>query len=141
MYHIFRLVLIALIITYFMGCIFFFMSANFNFESDVKNNKTFVYTNDLTDQSTRSDVEKLAMICYFALTTFSTVGYGDMFPVSSLEMIFGVLIMLFGVGFFSFIMGSLMEIMQSYDAKMGQQDKSGDLKLWISNILRFPPNS
>ena len=81
------------------------------------------------------------MICYFALTTFSTVGYGDMFPVSSLEMIFGVLIMLFGVGFFSFIMGSLMEIMQSYDAKMGQPDKTADLKLWISNILRFQPNS
>jgi hypothetical protein len=51
------------------------------------------------------------MIAYFALTTFSTVGYGDMFPVSEMEMMIGVLIMLFGVGFFSFIMGSLMEIM------------------------------
>ena len=57
MYHIFRLVLIALIITYFMGCIFFFMSANFNFEGDVADDKTFVYTNDLTDYTIHSDIE------------------------------------------------------------------------------------
>ena len=80
-------------------------------------------------------------MCYFALTTFSTVGYGDFTPVSKIEMLFGVVIMLFGVGFFSFIMNSVMEILQSYDAKMGTADKTDDLKFWISQIQRFAPNS
>jgi predicted protein tyrosine phosphatase len=62
-----------------------------------------------------------------------------MFPVSSLEMIIGVLIMLFGVGFFSYIMSSLMDIMNSYQAKMGVPDKSEDLSNWVMMILRFQP--
>jgi hypothetical protein len=41
MYHIFRLILIALIITYFMGCIFFFVSDNFNSQADEIAEKTF----------------------------------------------------------------------------------------------------
>ena len=42
---------------------------------------------------------------YFSLTTLSTVGYGDFFPISSIEMILGVITMLLGVFFFSYIMG------------------------------------
>ena len=42
---------------------------------------------------------------YFSLTTLSTVGYGDFYPISSIEMILGVITMLLGVFFFSYIMG------------------------------------
>jgi len=63
------------------------------------------------------------MICYFALTTLSTVGYGDYYPISNLERICAVVIMLGGVAFFSYIMGNFIEIISSYKAKMGDPDK------------------
>jgi len=81
-YHIFRLILIALIITYFIGCIFFFLSTHFNLSADIEAGATFVLANNLDGNERWSDTEKLILICYFALTTFSTVGYGDLFPVS-----------------------------------------------------------
>ena len=61
-------------------------------------------------------------MCYYALTTLSTVGYGDYFPISVNEMIVGILFMLVGIVSFSGIMGSFMEIIEKYDQKMGGED-------------------
>jgi hypothetical protein len=54
---------------------------------------------------------------YYALTTLSTIGYGDFLPKSSLEKIIVCLIMMSGVTVFSYIMGSLMKILIPGDAK------------------------
>jgi len=62
--------------------------------------------------------------CYFALTTLSTVGYGDYYPISNPERIFTIIVMLGGVAFFSYIMGNFIEILTNYDKKMGLVDKS-----------------
>lgn len=80
------------------------------------------------------------MSCYFALTTLSTVGYGDLYPVSTLEMIFGIFIMLCGVAFFSFIMSSFIEIISNYDKKMGAIDKGTELHNWMTLLTRFTNN-
>ena len=74
---------------------------------------------------------------YFALTTLSTVGYGDYHPISDLEMIITSLVMLGGVAFFSYIMGNFIEIISNYDAKMGTLDKSDELNVWITSLERF----
>jgi hypothetical protein len=74
---------------------------------------------------------------YFALTTLSTVGYGDYHPISDLEMIITSLVMLGGVAFFSYIMGNFFEIISNYDAKMGTLDKSDELHVWITSLERF----
>ena len=74
---------------------------------------------------------------YFALTTLSTVGYGDYHPISNIEMMFSCVIMLGGVAFFSYIMGNFIEIISSYDAKMGSLDRSDELNEWIVSLERF----
>ena len=51
-----------------------------------------------------------------------------------------ILIMLFGVGFFSFIMQGLGEILESYAAKMGIVDRTDELAYWVETLLRFSPN-
>lgn len=53
--------------------------------------------------------------CYFSLTTLSTVGYGDLYPKSNEEMIMGIFILLGGVAFFSYIMGSFIEIISTFN--------------------------
>jgi hypothetical protein len=81
--------------------------------------------------------KKLIISSYFALTTLSTVGYGDYYPVSNIERIIAVLIMLGGVAFFSFIMSNFIEIISNYEKKMGAIDKSGDLHNWLILLTRF----
>ena len=54
--------------------------------------------------------EKLITVCYYAITTLSTVGYGDLYPINNIEKIVGIFIMLIGVAYFSFIMGNFIDI-------------------------------
>jgi len=54
---------------------------------------------------------------YFVLQTITTVGYGDVNPVTTSERIFVIITMIVGVFAFSIISGALTSIMASYDDK------------------------
>ena len=56
-------------------------------------------------------------------------------------MIVTVSIMFLGVAFFSFIMSNLMEILESIEAKMGLNDNSDQLKIWIEMLLLYTNKS
>jgi hypothetical protein len=75
--------------------------------------------------------------CYYALTTLSTVGYGDYYPISIREMLVGIVFILFGIVFFSQIMSSFIEIIQNYDQRMGNEDKGSELNNWMTLLTRF----
>ena len=51
---------------------------------------------------------------YYALTTLSTIGFGDYTPKSVLEKGAVSFIMMLGVTVFSYIIGNLLEIILSY---------------------------
>lgn len=53
---------------------------------------------------------------YFAFTTLSTVGFGDLHPKSDSERVFCALILLTGVGIFSTFLGDFTEILEKYKA-------------------------
>jgi len=142
-YKIFRLILFALIITYFIGCFWYFFCTIYQDEEHLVQedsdhiNTTFIKYNNMAEMD---DMHKLIVSCYFALTTLSTVGYGDYYPVSNIERIVAVIIMLGGVAFFSYIMGNFIEIISNYEKKMGVVDKSGDLHNWLILLTRFTNN-
>jgi len=75
--------------------------------------------------------------CYFALTMLSTVGYGDYYPITDIERVASVIIMLACVAIFSFIMSSFMEIIANYQKKMGTPDIQESLALWFISLERF----
>jgi len=63
------------------------------------------------DRSCANDIlTQVIIVCYFALTTLSTVGYGDYYPISINEILVGIGYMLIGIVCFSQIMGSFIEI-------------------------------
>lgn len=78
--------------------------------------------------------------CYYSITTLSTVGYGDLYPISNFEMIFGILIMLAGVGFFSLIMGSFIEIISTFNQNLGVEEHTFELHNWMTLLTRFREN-
>lgn len=85
-----------------------------------------------------SDVMSLVIIqCYFALTTLSTIGYGDLYPITTNEMFVGIIFMLIGIVFFSQIMGSFINIVQNYDQRMGNDESNSDLTNWMALLIRF----
>lgn len=90
------------------------------------------------EENCPSDVLTLVIIvCYFALTTLSTVGYGDYFPISINEILIGIAYMLIGIVCFSQIMGSFIEIIQNYDQRMGNESNGSDLNNWTLLLTRF----
>ena len=73
---------------------------------------------------------------YYALTTLSTIGYGDFTPVSVNEKFITSFILLFGVAVFSFIMGQFIEILMNYKS-LWQVGHHRDLSKWIALLSRF----
>ena len=53
---------------------------------------------------------KILRSFYFALTTLSTVGFGDFYPVSDGERIMGSLVILIGVALFSIIISEFLDM-------------------------------
>jgi hypothetical protein len=77
---VFRVVVLALeglIITYFLGCTWWIIS-------DRGNNTDITFINNF-ELASETSLRKLVISCYFSLTTLSTVGYGDYYPISNLE--------------------------------------------------------
>ena len=69
----------------------------------------------LTTADDRGDYTDLYVTAAaWALTTISTVGYGDMYPVSPNEKIFGTLCMIFACGFFAYMTGSIGSILDTH---------------------------
>ena len=142
-YRVVRLVIIALVITFFLGCLWFRIS---KFQVDTLSDEEIE-----VDESTWYTVFRLwetnpdnpqlyvqfMTSMYFALTILSTVGYGDYYPISNVEMLTALVVMLGGVAFFSYIMGNLLEIFKNYESKMGIVDRKGDLDQWIISLQRF----
>ena len=152
-YKIVRLIIIAIIITYFIGC-FWYMFCVLYTENQASEGDGTETTDTAVEAATGQtnfikynnlegldNSHKLIISCYFALTTLSTVGYGDYYPVSNIERTITVVIMLCGVAFFSFIMGNFIEIISNYEKKMGVVDKNGDLHNWLILLTRFNNNS
>jgi hypothetical protein len=130
-----RLIIIAIILTYFIGCFWFLFCSVHNEHNDYN---TFIKEFGLQDQES---MYQLIISAYYALTTLSTVGYGDYYPISSPERLVAVIVMLIGVAFFSYIMGNFIEILSNYDKNMGNVDQSGDLNNWLVLLTRFTRNN
>ena len=61
-----------------------------------------------------SNVEQHVKLCYYALTTLSTIGFGDFLPKSVPEKLMVTFIMISGVTVFSLIMNKFIEILCNY---------------------------
>jgi hypothetical protein len=91
---------------------------------------------DPDDPNPDSGYAKLIKVWYYAITTLSTIGFGDFTPVSSSERLISSVILMFGVTVFSFIMGQFIEILMNYKSlwMVGQHK---DLSKWIALLSRF----
>ena len=58
-------------------------------------------------------------------------------PLSDIEVITAIFYMICGVAFFSYIMGSFIEILSNYHKKMGILNKEPLLQNWMILLTKF----
>lgn len=105
-----KIVLLILLVTHMVGCLWFLIGI----DNDDGMNQGWVYRYSL-DQSPRYAQYIAAM--YWAFSTLTTVGYGDISARTPQEQTYSMLMMLVGVTWYAFIISSISAIMSSFDAK------------------------
>ncbi len=129
-----NVVISVIFITHFVSCMWFLTAKLQNFEPD-----TWVYRYALVDATTAT--QYIASF-YWAFQTLTTLGYGDITPQTVTEMIFSIFWMLTGVGFYSFTIGNLSNILSNIDKRASiLKDKieafnSFSLKINLPDYLR-----
>ena len=99
----------ALIGCHFIACMFIFVARMEDFEPET-------WTGQLgLDTSHQSELYLSGL--YYIMTTLTTVGYGDIVPVTGTERVFCLIVMLFGVFIYSYTIGSLINIMANANAR------------------------
>lgn len=73
---------------------------------------------------------------YWAITTLSTIGFGDYSPQSFHERMWAIPILMFGVIIFSLIISQFLEIIQ-YQTSIGKVGDSQGLTKWVALLSRF----
>ena len=58
-----------------------------------------------------SPSEIVVATMYFAITSLSTIGFGDLVPRSDLERLLGAFLLLSGVAIFTYVMGSFIDML------------------------------
>lgn len=114
--------IIVLLLTYLIGCLFWFYCSNINSTEDIEKLNTFISKYGLGDLDVGT---KVLTACYFALTTLSTIGYGDIAPVSQREIFLGMILMLVGIIFFSQIMNSFISIIVNAEESLNADKSDG----------------
>ena len=66
---------------------------------------------------------QILVATYFSFTTMSTVGFGDYYPSTSTERLFGCLLLVFGVAIFSYIMGNFIEMLSALQVLNADYDE------------------
>jgi len=81
-----------------------------------------------------TNIYKAIGMTYFAFTSLSTVGLGDLRPVNDFERAFGSMLLLFGVLIFSYIMGIFIEILNSFKSVNASFDDGDNLSKFFGLI-------
>jgi Trk-type K+ transport system membrane component len=72
--------------------------------------------NDFHDKIRYKDATgRLLVTFYFMVTTLTTIGYGDLYPVNIYEYTLMIFIMLVGIAMFSYVIGAVHSAMASLD--------------------------
>mmetsp|Transcript_1511 Transcript_1511/g.1006 ORF Transcript_1511/g.1006 Transcript_1511/m.1006 type:complete len:221 (+) Transcript_1511:675-1337(+) len=135
-FRVLRLILTILILSYFVGTIWFIITRLVS-KNDPDNLATFYNYYHLANNN---DWKNLIIVIYFAFTTLSTVGFGDYNPKSELERIITTFILLIGVACFSYIMGQFIDILMNFQTVTADNEDSENLSKWLGLLSHFNKN-
>lgn len=81
-----------------------------------------------------ANIKTLPDSLWWAVTTITTVGYGDRFPVSAAGRGIAVVLMFIGVGIFGLLAASLASFFIERDLEQGQQEEEREADSRLDDI-------
>ena len=120
----------VIVLAHFVACLWYFTARFNDFDTE-----TWVFRNNLLE---KSDAYLYLVSLYWSFTTLTTVGYGDINAESTDELVLCLIWMLFGVGTYSFIIGTFTSVMSNYDARQMLIDKRTKLMELYSKEYKLP---
>ena len=94
---------------HWLACIFFLIS-NFEIATEPNTWITLLNKGDAT-----SAIDVYIASASWSFTTVSSVGYGDLYPLTNAEKIFGIFAMMISTAIFSYIVGAISSLFDKND--------------------------
>ena len=106
----------------------------FGVELDINVEEYFLHYFNAID---KAHYEQAIISVYFAFTTLSTVGLGDLHPRSDYERIIGAMILLWGVIFFTYCMGKFIDMINQIQLFYKTYEEDDDLCKFFGLLEHF----
>ena len=103
------LLYITLIMAHFTACMWYFAA-----KIEGLGPNSWVVRSDMQD---RSKGELYLASFYYSFAVLTTVGFGDIHAYTTGEMIISTIWMFFGVGFYSFVVGTITSVLATMEAR------------------------
>jgi Ion transport protein len=104
-----KIFLFIFFFVHWLACIFFLIS-NFEIVDDPNTWMTLLNKGDA-----KSAIDAYIASASWSFTTVASVGYGDIYPITNAEKIFGIVAMMVSCGIFSIIVGILSTLFDKND--------------------------
>ncbi|KAK9947626.1 hypothetical protein M0R45_003241 [Rubus argutus] len=99
-----KLICVTLFAVHCAGCFYYLLAARY------RNPKNTWIGSTMEDFLHQSLWIRYVTSVYWSITTLTTVGYGDLHPVNTREMIFDIFYMLFNLGLTSYLIGNMTNL-------------------------------
>lgn len=112
------------VVAHWAACGFYYMSQT------TESVSTWVYAMDLSDSGV---LDRYVTALYWAITTLTTTGYGDIVPISTIERIYVITIMILSAGVFSYLIGKIGTVISLIERDSNEHK---ELVMEISRYLK-----
>lgn len=119
-----KLLISIALITHWVACGWFFIgSLESNFQ------ESWLIKESLESASIRA---QYITCLYWAITTLTTVGYGDIAPSTEIERIFTLMVMFLGISMYAYTIGNVSSLISNLDAaKARYRQKLDQMKIYM----------
>ncbi|XP_038701134.1 potassium channel AKT1-like [Tripterygium wilfordii] len=100
-----KLICVTFFAVHCAGCFYYNIAANYGDPA-----RTWIGSSLGSDFIQKSVWSRYVTSIYWSITTLTTVGYGDLHPVNTREMIFDIFFMLFNLGLTAYLIGNMTNL-------------------------------